>query len=210
MISAHDPIPSPSPDLIQAPYLQMASRTSRQEAHEGEDVMGKRSSFERRPMDDYATVDPAAVRPLIPHLYTNVETFAEPCAGDGFLVRHLEGYGLRCVYEGDIRDGRDALTVEWEPADAIITNPPWTREILHPMIRRFQSIAPTWLLFDADWAHTRQASPYLPQCSHIVSVGRIKWIPGSKHTGKDNCAWYRFDAGHEGGPVFVPRLLEAA
>lgn len=37
MISAHDPIPSPSPDLIQAPYLQMASRISRQEAHEGED-----------------------------------------------------------------------------------------------------------------------------------------------------------------------------
>ena len=27
----------------------------------------------------------------------------------------------------------------------------------------------------------------------IVSVGRVKWIAGSKFTGKDNAAWYLFD-----------------
>jgi len=26
----------------------------------------------------------------------------------------------------------------------------------------------------------------------IVSVGRVKWIPDSKHTGKDNVCWYLF------------------
>lgn len=26
-------------------------------------------------------------------------------------------------------------------------------------------------------------------CSHIVAVGRLKRIPGLKHTGKDNYAW---------------------
>ena len=77
--------------------------------------------------------------------------------------------------------------------DAIITNPPWTREIMHPMIDRFRYLAPTWLLFDADWMHTKQAAPYMPYCSDIVSVGRLKWISGSKHVGKDNAAWYRFD-----------------
>jgi hypothetical protein len=33
----------------------------------------------------------------------------------------------------------------------------------------------------------------------------VKWIEGSKHTGKDNSAWYRFDARHTSGPVFHGR-----
>ena len=41
--------------------------------------------------------------------------------------------------------------------------------------------------------HTKQSRDYLQFCRKIVSVGRVKWIPDSKHTGKDNCAWYLFD-----------------
>lgn len=172
--------------------------------------MGKRSDFARRPMDDYATWDRTAVTPLIPHLH-GVRTFAEPCVGQGRLVAHLESFGLRCVQRSDLAFGVDALSISSVMgADAIITNPPWTREILHPMILHFQSLAPTWLLFDADWAHTRQASPFIPQCSHIVAVGRVKWIEGSKHSGKDNCAWHRFHAQHTGGPRFIERMREAA
>ena len=70
--------------------------------------MGKRSNFERREADFYATPR-AAVVPLIPHL-RGIKTFAEPCVGDGDLVRDLETLGLRCVYAGDIRTGQDALT----------------------------------------------------------------------------------------------------
>ena len=59
---------------------------------------------------------------------------------------------------------------------------------MHGLIAHFQNIAPTWLLLDADWKQTRQAAPFLPHCSDIVAIGRVKWIEGSKHTGKDNCA----------------------
>lgn len=171
--------------------------------------MGKRSDFERRKNDAYQT-PPSKVLPLLPFL-AGVKTFAEPCVGEGKLLMALERAGLLCAYSGDIETGQDALTDDGileERFDAIITNPPWTRELLHPMITRFQTIAPTWLLFDADWVHTRQASPFLDQCSHIVSVGRVKWIEDSKHTGKDNAAWHRFHVQHVGGPKFYGRTAE--
>ena len=138
-----------------------------------------------------------------------IHTFAEPCAGDGELVRHLESFGLRCVYAGDIRTGQDALARRAIRRDrCIITNPPYTRhrrKLMHALIEHFQRIAPTWLLLDSDWASTRQAAPFLPCCSDIVAIGRVKWIENSKHTGKDNYAWYRFDIKHKSGPGFHGR-----
>ena len=87
--------------------------------------MGKRSNFERRAGDFYATPAPAVV-PLIPFLH-GIRSFAEPCAGDGSLVRHLETRGLRCAYAGDIRDGQDALLLDhYGGADVICTNPPYS------------------------------------------------------------------------------------
>jgi hypothetical protein len=170
--------------------------------------MGKRSNFERREADFYPTPR-AAVMPLIPYL-RGIRTFAEPCAGDGALVRHLEGLGLRCVYAGDLRTGQDALALDhYGAADVIITNPPYTRDLMHRLIEHFQRIAPTWLLLDADWASTHQAAPFLPSCSDIVTIGRVKWIEGSKYTGKDNHAWFRFDARHSSGPVFHWRSGDA-
>jgi hypothetical protein len=163
--------------------------------------MGKRSNFERREADFYPTPR-AAVVPLIPHL-RGIHTFAEPCAGDGDLVRHLESFGLSCVWQNDLRSGQDALGLaHYGPADAIITNPPYTREVMHRMIEHFARISPTWLLLESDWAQTKQAAPFMASCSDIVAIGRVKWIEGSKHTGKDNHAWYRFDAKHTAGPVF--------
>jgi hypothetical protein len=40
----------------------------------------------------------------------------------------------------------------------------------------------------------------------IVSVGRVKWIEGSKNTGKDNCAWYLFDLKNKTATEFFGRL----
>ncbi len=56
-----------------------------------------------------------------------VRTFAEPCAGDGDLVRHLDVRpALRL--SGDISTGQDALALDnYGTADAIITNPPYSR-----------------------------------------------------------------------------------
>src|SRR4051812_29145603 len=105
--------------------------------------MGKRSNFERREADFYPTPQ-AAVVPLVPHL-RGIRSFAEPCAGDGALVRHLEGFGLRCVYSGDVRTGQDALAFDdYGAADVIITNPPRSRDVMHRLIPHFQNIAPTW------------------------------------------------------------------
>ena len=158
--------------------------------------MGKRSDFERRPRDAYATPYEAVV-PLLPHLQPRTR-FDEPCCGQGDLIRHLERHGHLCAGRGDIEPNpmgiqRDALIGNKCVGVCFITNPPWTRSVLHPLIVRLSDIAPTWLLFDADWLHTKQAVPFLPRLRRVVSVGRVKWIPDSKMTGKDNACWYHFD-----------------
>jgi hypothetical protein len=45
-------------------------------------------------------------------------------------------------------------------------------------------------------------------CTDIVTIGRVRWIEGSKHTGKDNFGWFRFDGEHRSGPVF-PRATRS-
>jgi hypothetical protein len=172
--------------------------------------MGKRSNFARVPQEKYRTPR-AAVVPLLRHLEPGT-WFAEPCAGDGCLVSHLVRAGHHCPYAADLspddpgvarRDALDGyLASQADVYDVIITNPPWRRDQLHPMIAAFTAICPTWLLFDADWMHTAQAAPFLPMCAKIVTVGRVKWIPGSRDIGKDNCCWYLFDAEHSTGPQF--------
>ncbi len=172
--------------------------------------MGKRSDFERKPRDFYPT-PMEAVKPLLPHLPEGFK-FAEPCAGNGALIEHLESKGV-CMWASDIepqakgihKSPYDALGFdELIESDFIITNPPWDRNILHPMIERFISLKTTWLLFDADWMHTKQASEYMKHCSIIVSVGRIKWF--GNMTGKDNCAWYRFEATKNHTTIFYGRM----
>lgn len=162
--------------------------------------MGKRSSFERRERDYYPTPKEAVDR--LNNIFPLNCSFVEPCAGDGRLIEHLEALGNYCVGAYDIEPlndrvmKRDALGLSYDDvkhADYIITNPPWSRDILHNLIDRLSSLKPTWLLFDADWMHTKQASPWLLRCKSIVSVGRLKWIEGSTSVGKDNCAWYLFD-----------------
>ena len=143
--------------------------------------------------------------PLIPYL-RGIKSFAEPCAGDGALVRHLESFGLRCVYAGDIRSGQDALARDhYGAADAIITNPPYTRPAMHALIAHFQRIAPTWLLLPADWMHNLHAAPFLPSCTDIVSVGRVRWFEGTTMSSMENFAWYRFDGHHSAGPILHAR-----
>ena len=158
--------------------------------------MGKRSNFERNPRDFYPTPKEAVI-PLLPHL-PEKGLFAEPCAGDGRLIEHIEeltslsGYWMTDIEpHADFIGNGDALTDKIVGCDICITNPPWDRKILHPLIENLSNQLPTWLLFDADWMHTKQSVPYIKMCSKIVSVGRIKWF--GNMTGKDNCAWYLFD-----------------
>lgn len=186
--------------------------------------MGKRSEFKRIERDFYPTPR-AAVEPLVPFLPSGEFTFVEPCAGDGRLADHLLDLcpDAHCVAAYDIEP-----TADWvEPhdatklteaglvgADLIITNPPWDRTkssgyLLHRLIEHFANLAPTWLLFDSDWVHTKQAvrliEEYLVQ---IVAIGRVKWIEDSKMTGKDNVCWHLFSYGARAiteRPQFFPR-----
>jgi hypothetical protein len=173
--------------------------------------MGKRSSFERRERDWYPTPYEAVV-PLLGHLDPRTK-FIEPCAGDGALIAHLLVAGHYLSQSSDIEPRTDWIAT----ADAtthhygelhsaiFITNPPWARDILHPIIENLSRQAPTWLLFDADWMHTRQSAPFMPYLRKIVSVGRVKWIQDSPFTGKDNCCWYLFDQTSEAPAQFVGR-----
>ena len=171
--------------------------------------MGKRSEFERTPRDFYPTPYEAVV-PLLAHLYPRTK-YVEPCCGDGALVEHLSQHGHICLSASDIEPkmpGAD-VTSAMEIRDRhpmFITNPPWDRKILHPMIEHLCDLAPTWLLIDADWMHTKQSHKLMTFCRKIVSVGRVKWIPGSTMTGKDNCAWYLFDRHSWGHPTFHRRI----
>jgi len=168
--------------------------------------LGKRSDFPRRKNDSYPTPYEAVI-PLLPFLRPGTE-YVEPCCGGGQLIRHLEQHGHLCTLAVDINPTGvpyawtgSAFNISECDGSVFITNPPWTREILHPMIAHLSDMAPTWLLFDASWAHTKQARPYLARCTDIVAVGRVKWIPDSKFSGKDDCAWYRFDREIDGRPV---------
>ncbi len=172
--------------------------------------MSKRcTKFERAPRDFYPTPE-SAVLPLLGHLKPTTR-FCEPCAGDGALIDILVKHGHRCARSWDIEprrtdiDKQDARTRMIGNVDCYITNPPWDRKILHPIIENLAAWNPTWLLFDADWMHTRQSARFMPLLRKVVSVGRVKWIPDSKMTGKDNCAWYLFDANKSGPTVFVGR-----
>ena len=171
--------------------------------------MGKRSSFERIPRDFYPTPESAVV-PLLRQIEPDA-SFVEPCAGNGALIDHLERHGLRCLNAFDIEPQRadinkgDARDILFCRARYFITNPPWARDVLHELIEHLSDLAPTWLLFDADWMHTRQSAPFMPYLRKIVSVGRVKWIPDSPFTGKDNCCWYLFDQTSDVPAQFVGR-----
>ena len=170
--------------------------------------MGKRSNFERRDKDKYYTPR-AAVEPLLPHLKPN-SSFFERCAGDGSLIRHLENEGHTCKYACDIEPEhhrickRDALEISHVSADYVISNPPWDRKIMHPIIEHFAQMRQTWLLFDANWLFTKQAAPYMRWCSKVIVIGRVKWIEDSKMTGKDDSVWALFEPDAK-ETVFVPR-----
>lgn len=177
--------------------------------------MGKRSSFKRRPQDKYLTFDTRAGDALAPHLPDGVK-YWEPCAAGRHLSNQIDSFGHECVVATDILPEcetvyrLDALTatkkdVEQTGVSHIITNPVWSRITLHEMITHFSNMRPTWLLFDADWAHTKQSIPFMPRCEKIVSIGRLVWIEGTKTSGKDNCAWYLFDVNNTKQTKFYGR-----
>ena len=177
--------------------------------------MGKRTvtEFAKRERDYYPT-PLKAMEPLIPFL-PEYFTYVEPCAGDGRMVQHLNtlmrgsaeclgAYDIAhpeddpLVYPVEIRDAFTLTEADLENVDYFITNPPWSRDkksgyLLHRLIEHFAELRPTWLLFDADWMHTKQAAPLIQKyLLQVVSIGRVSWAENGV-SGKDNAVWYLFD-----------------
>lgn len=175
--------------------------------------MGKRSQFERRERDFYPTPAKAVV-PLLPHLVQGT-VFIEPCAGAGDLMNHLTEAGHWCLDAFDIEPQaagiteRDAMKVIPPRGVKCITNPAWPMpgqggEPTVSLALHLSDHAPTWLLLSADFAHNLYFDKLADRCVRIVSVGRVSWMENGV-AGKDNCAWYLFDAHHEGATAFVGR-----
>lgn len=189
--------------------------------------------------------DPVNPHPLGDPVFEPLR-FAEPCAGAGDLIMLLEQAGLECAWALELEpqgwlDGGtrnrwpvaqgDALQLtraDLGEAQIFISNLPWHRPWLHPLIRHLAAIAPLWSLHDASWAFTGQAAPFLPLCTDIVAVGRLRWFDpdprrmrevsesdgdyarrqAREAKGSDpptDNAWYRFDA-HASDPMAPPRF----
>ena len=100
--------------------------------------MGKRSDFPRLPQDKYDTPKSAAMA-LLPHLMPGTQ-FIEPCAGEGYLIGHLKRAGHVLIGAFDLPD--DARMRRYDGIEdgvVFVTNPPWRRDVLHPIT----SISPT-------------------------------------------------------------------
>jgi len=170
-------------------------------------LMGKRSSYQRRKNDFYPTPY-EAILPLLPHLNNKV-IFDEPCAGKRDLVKHLERHGHECARASDITDKYplDAFKLSRSGASMFITNPPWSRQVLLPLIYHLIELKPTWLLLDGNFLFNKSSADVLKYCHKVVAVGRVKWIPDSPYTSKDNAMWAFFKQ-YQSSTVFCPRILQ--
>lgn len=158
--------------------------------------MGKRSDFPKVEKDYYPTTDPRAVEPLVP--FIRGKTYAEPCYGNGDLEDLLMEVAI-CKWRSDVRETvgsskvLDAMSLakgDLDGIDLIVTNPPFTKTVLMPMLAHFITLKPTWLLLPADYAYNVYFGDAMRKCAKMVSVGRLKWIKDSKHTSVDNFCWY--------------------
>lgn len=149
-----------------------------------------------------------AVAPLVPLLPLRAR-YGEPCAGDGALIGHLsqlwpggactlasdiepQGAGIRAL---DVADITPELAVD---VDLFISNPPWPKtgqrgDPAISIIRHLAEIAPVWMLLPWDFAANDYFRSVRPMCSEILPIGRVSWL-GNGTPGKDNCAWFAFDA----------------
>ena len=108
----------------------------------------------------------------------------------GFFVRKIVGFVATLVGASLVV----FLALEILPGDPALS-----------ILMHLSAIAPTWSLLPANFAHNVYFGQIETRCQKIVSVGRVKWIEGTKHSGKDNAAWYLFDGEYAGATVFHGR-----
>ncbi|HZZ24293.1 MAG TPA: hypothetical protein VFE60_17665 [Roseiarcus sp.] len=154
--------------------------------------MGKRSNYKRRARDAYNT-PLSATAPLLTQLAPRTR-FIEPCVGAGQLVEHLVAAGHVLVSAHDLPVDARHASYSVPPGVIFVSNPPYwgLAKDLHPLIINLSDQAPAWLLLPADWLHNRSSAALMTRLRVIVSVGRVKWMPGTPFVGMENAAWYLF------------------
>lgn len=179
-------------------------------------MAGLYSNFERKPRDFYPTPI-EAMYSLLPHLKESFNYF-EPTAGNGAIIRHLLAArpGARCIGATDIEPlapGIEQLDLLKETpvglpmADVAITNLPWERKLLHPMIEAITEHCPLWTIIDSKWVNNESSAPYLKDlCVKVVPIGRVVWEPGTDTAGKVDASWFLFDRSHRGYARILPRM----
>jgi hypothetical protein len=175
--------------------------------------LSKYSNFERKPRDAYFTPEKAFL-PLVPHLPVSTFTFAEPCAGDGRLVQHIEKHtkGV-CTFASDIEPQKDWIASRdvfeltsglAKNPQLMITNPPYEKDLLLAMIPYLTNIAPTWLLLRSDFLFNKYAGQFRHTLTKVVAIGRVSWEENGV-SGKENHAWMLFSNLKQGPTQFFGR-----
>ena len=146
--------------------------------------MGKRSDYDKVPRDKYYTIDRNAVPDSFLE-YISGHTYAEPCYGGGDL-EGLIGDMAGCKWRSDLDPDpdvpvlrKDATTLtrkDLSECDLIVTNPPFTWELLQPLLDHLPTLTQTWLLLPANIMHNKRMAPYMEKCNWVVSVGRLYWF----------------------------------
>ncbi len=194
--------------------------------------MSKRDDkHDRVERDFYPTPAEVTLR-LAPYL-TDVKTFGEPMAGDGAIIRPLEGLKKICAYAADIapqgrfleqgglvKDVFDTTAHDFRDCNVLVTNPPWPSPLKNrtinqhaegsgsPTVQIIQHLIqfkkPVWMLLSADMAHNGYFREHLwAHCRLIVSVGRVMWMPNTNTKSMDNNCWYCFTHYDHGNPIFI-------
>ena len=166
--------------------------------------MSKFDKFEPQPRDLWRSTDPSAVVPLIP--YIRGLSYAEPCVGEGDLVRLLEPHAT-CKWSSDIQPQEGSLQKnavfltkeDVKDCDVITTNPPFSWSMLQPLCDHLPTLKPTWLLLPADSMHNKYFRPYMDKCSLVLSIGRLFFHKAEESLdvkyakGTANMCWYRLE-----------------
>lgn len=165
----------------------------------------------KSPRDFWPTVDPDAVKPLLP--WISGRTYAEPCYGDGSLVR-LIGNEAKCNFKSDlepqeISDGIykiNALELtrnDLGSCDYIITNPPFSWGMLEPLVNHFITLKPTWLLLRYAFLFNKNSKDLIEKSTRLQSIGRLRWGKQVRKY-KDDYVWVFWpkDAVKSGGSTF--------
>lgn len=153
---------------------------------------------------------PDAVTPLLAVLPPQTR-FVEPCAGDGILARTLQQAGHLCMDAYDLEPRGPGVRL----ADALltpltcqaITNPPFERPLLVPLLEAWVRANALWLLLPLDHLANRWFGPYAPHVRRIVPVGRVSWL-GNGKGGMDNHAWVLFHPTPDPAPILMPRYKD--